>query len=156
MKKRRPNPRLVKIHRNYSIEEIAKLFDIHKNTVRHWLKNGLITIDDKRPLVILGRVLADFLQTRRAKNKRTCNPGELYCVRCRSPKPPAEGMAEYSPVTEKLGRLIAICPDCESIMNRNVSMARIQEFRSKMDITFPEAVQRIVERSEPSVNSDLE
>ncbi|MRS03279.1 DNA-binding protein [bacterium] len=156
MKKRRSNPRLVKIHRTYTIEEIAKLFGIHRNTVRHWLKDGLAAIDNKRPLLILGRVLAAFLQTRRVENKRTCKPGELYCVRCRAPKSPAEGMAEYLPVTEKFGRLIAICPDCESMMNRNISMARIQEFRSKMDINFPEALRRIVERCEPSVNSDLE
>ncbi len=32
MRKRRPNPRLAKIHRNYSVEEIATLYDIHKNT----------------------------------------------------------------------------------------------------------------------------
>lgn len=29
---RHPNPRLVKVHRNYSVEEIARLFGIHKNT----------------------------------------------------------------------------------------------------------------------------
>jgi hypothetical protein len=28
------NPRLVKIHRSYSVEEIARLFGIHKNTRR--------------------------------------------------------------------------------------------------------------------------
>lgn len=156
MKKRHPNPCLVKIHRSYTIEEIAKLFGVHKNTVRHWVKNGLTATDDKRPMLILGRVLAAFLQIRRVKNKRKCKPGELYCVRCHEPKSPAEGMAEYLPITGKLGRLVAICPDCESIMNRNVSMAQIEEFHAKMDITFPEAVQRIIERSEPSVNSDLE
>lgn len=64
MKKRHPNPRLVKIHRSYTIEEIAKLFGVHKNTVRHWMKNGLTATDDKRPMLILGRVLAAFLQTR--------------------------------------------------------------------------------------------
>ncbi|MDY0095691.1 MAG: helix-turn-helix domain-containing protein [Candidatus Vecturithrix sp.] len=156
MKKRHPNYRLVKIHHNYVVEQIAKLFGIHKNTVRNWMKEGLTAIDDKRPILIKGNVLAEFLSNRRKKNKQPCKPGELYCVRCRAPRLPAEGMAEYLPITEKLGRLIAICPDCESIMNRNVSMARIKEFRSKMDITFPEAVLRIVERSEPSVNSDLE
>ena len=97
MKRRHPNHRLVKIHRSYTVEEIAKLFGIHKNTVRHWVKEGLATVDDKRPMLILGHVLIAFLQARRVKNKQTCKPGELYCVRCRAPKSPAGDMAEYSP-----------------------------------------------------------
>ena len=155
MRKRHPNHRHVKIHRSYTVEEIARLFSIHKNTVRHWVKEGLATIDDKRPMLILGHVLTAFLQARRVKNKRTCKLGELYCVRCRAPKSPAGNMADYTPITEKFGKLVAICPDCNTIMNRNVSMARIGEFCEKMDISFPEALRHIVERDRPSVNSDL-
>jgi hypothetical protein len=34
---RYPNYRLVKIHRNYTVEEIARLLKVHKNTVRGWI-----------------------------------------------------------------------------------------------------------------------
>lgn len=155
MSKHHPNHRLVKIHRSYTVDEIAKLFGIHKNTVRQWMKGGLAAIDDKRPMLILGSVLVAFLQARRVKNKQTCEPGELYCVRCRAPRSPAGNMADYSPLTEKFGNLVAICPDCGAMMNRHVSIARIAEFHGKMDISFPEALERIVERAKPSVNSDL-
>jgi len=155
MSKRRPNHRLVKIHRSYTVEEIANLFSIHKNTVRHWVKEGLTSIDNKRPLLILGHVLVAFLQARRVKNKQTCKPGELYCVRCRAPKLPAGDMAEYSPITEQFGNIVAICPDCNAMMNRHVSLAKIGEFRGKVDISFPEALQQLRERVKPSVNSDL-
>ena len=154
MGKRHPNHRLAKIHRSYTVEEIAKLFGIHKNTVRHWVKEGLATTDDKRPMLILGHVLVEFLQARRAKNKRPCRPGELYCVRCRAPKPPAGDMAEYSTITEKIGNLIAICPDCNSIMNRHISLSRIGEFYGKMDISLPEALRQLIENSKPTVNCD--
>ena len=155
MAKRHPNHRLVKIHRSYTVEEIANLFGIHKNTVRRWVKEGLTTTDDRRPMLVLGCVLAAFLQARRAKNKKTCKPGELYCVRCRAPKSPAGDMAEYSPITEKFGNLIAICPDCNALMNRHVSLAKIGEFQGKMDISFPEAVRHLIERADLSVNSDF-
>jgi hypothetical protein len=155
MRKRRPNHRLVKTHRNYRVEEIADLFGIHKHTVRAWVKDGLPTCDDKRPILILGHVLAAFLQARRARNKKTCRPGEIYCVRCRAPKFPAGDMVEYQPVTAKLGNLIAICPDCDSIMNRRVSMAKLGQVQGKMDITFPEALRRVSESNKPPVNSDL-
>jgi hypothetical protein len=155
MKKRHPNHRLVKIHRNYTVEEIAELFGIHKNTVRHWVKAGLATSDDKRPMLILGHELAAFLQGRRAKNKRPCKPGEIYCVRCRAPKFPADDMADYTPVTEKFGNLIAICPDCYAIMNRRVSLGKIDQMRGRMAISFPQALRHIVESNKPTVNSDL-
>ena len=155
MQKRHPNHRLVKIHRSYTVEEIAELFAIHKNTVRRWVKSGLATSDDKRPMLILGIDLVAFLQARRTKNKRPCRPGEIYCVRCRAPKFPAAKMAEYAPVTEKFGNLVAICPDCGAIMNRRVSLARIGQMRGGMDISFPQALEHLVESAKPTVNSDL-
>jgi hypothetical protein len=154
MGKRHPNYRLVKIHRSYTVEEISKLFGNHKNTVRRWVKEGLATNDDKRPMLILGHVLVTFLRERRARNKRSCRPGELYCVCCRASKPPAGDMAEFSPINEKFGNLIAICPDCDSIMNQRVSLSRIGEFYGKVDISFPEALPQLIERAKPTVNSD--
>ena len=150
-----PNPRLVKIHRNYTVEEIAHLFDIHRNTVREWVKRGLPTNDDKRPMLILGRELYAFLQARRAKSKRPCGPGEIYCVRCRAPKAPAGDMADYQSLTATLGNLSAICPDCDAIMNRRVSLAKLERIRGQMDITLPQALRHIGNSVPPSVNSDL-
>jgi len=49
MGKRLPNPRLVKIHRNYTIEGIAALLDVHKNTVANWIKQGLPICGKNRP-----------------------------------------------------------------------------------------------------------
>ena len=155
MKKRHPNHRLVKIHRSYTVEEVATMFGIHKNTVRQWVKRGLATVDDKRPMLILGHVLVEFLKARRTKNKQKCKPGELYCVRCRSPKRPAGDMADYSPITDKIGNLIGICPDCEAIMNRHVSLATIELVRGNIDISFPEGLRHIIDRHNPTVNSDF-
>jgi excisionase family DNA binding protein len=155
MSKRHPNPRLAKIHRNYTVEEVAGLFGVHRNTVREWVRRGLPTNDDRRPMLILGRDLVAFLRARRAKNRRTCRSGEIYCVRCRAPKAPAGDMADYEPVTETLGNLTAICSDCEAMMYRRVSLAKLEQVRGKLDITMPQALPHIDESAQPSVNSDL-
>lgn len=155
MKKSHPNPRLAKIHRNYTVEEIASLFGIHRNTVREWVKRGLPTTDNRRPMLILGADLVAFLQARRVKNKRTCKPGEMYCVRCRTPRAPAGDMADYQPLTATLGNLIGICSTCDTMMYRRASLARLGEVRGKLDITLPQALPHIDESAEPSVNSDL-
>jgi hypothetical protein len=155
MGKRHPNHRRVKIHRSYSAKEIAGLFGTHKNTVSAWIKAGLPICDNKRPVLILGRDLAVFLRARRARNKRPCRPGEIYCVRCRAPKCPAGDMADYLPVTETIGNLMAICPDCNCIIYRRVNLAKMGLVQGKMDITFPQALRRLVESNQPTVNSDL-
>jgi Helix-turn-helix domain len=155
MRKRRPNYRLVKIHRSYTVEEAARLFGTHKNTVRAWVKAGLPTSDSRRPTLVLGRDLADYLRARRTKNKSPCQPGEIYCVRCRAPKRPAGDMADYQPITASLGNLIGICPDCEGLIYRRASMAKVPEIQGNLDITFSEAERPLNESNFPSINSDF-
>lgn len=152
MSKRHPNYRHVKIHRTYTTEEIAELFGTHKNTVRNWHKNGLAAIDDKRPMLFHGKILAAYLQAKRTKHKRPCKVGEIYCIRCRAPKVPAGDMAEYQAITATVGNLLAICPDCELMMNRRISISKLDQFRRQMDITLPQALQHINESGDPTVN----
>jgi len=155
MKKRLYNPNLAKLHRSYTVEEVADLYEVFKGTVRNWIKAGLPVLDDKRPMLILGKDLAAFHQARRTKNKRKCQPGEIYCVRCRAPKAPAGNMADYRIITDKIGNLVGICPDCDKLINRRVSLAKLEQVRGKLDITLPQALQHITDSNQPSVNSDL-
>ena len=141
---------------SYTVEEVARQLGTHKNTVRAWVKAGLPTSDGKRPMLILGVDLAAYLQARRKKNKRPCQPGEIYCVRCRAPKQPAGDMAEYQSITEQLGNLEGICPDCDLMIYRRASMAKLAEIRGKLDISFTEAQRRVIDSDCPTVNSDLE
>ena len=124
---RRVNPRLVKIHRNYSVEEAANLLGVHKNTVRAWIKCGLSAIDDRKPILMLGRELREFLERRSRSRKRSCQPWEMYCLRCRDPKTPDGDMVDYEPMSDTDGRLIALCPDCGSLMNRFARVSRLGE-----------------------------
>lgn len=156
MGKRHPNPRLAKIHRNYSVEEVAELCGVHRNTVRQWVKHGLPINDDRRPMLILGRQLVAFLLARRAKNKQTCKPGELYCLRCRAPRAAAGEMADYQPITATGGNLVAMCSCCEGIMYRRVGLAKIEQIRGHLDIAMRQALPHIGESAKPCVNSDFD
>ena len=134
MSKRNANYRLVRIHRTYTVEEAAMLFDVHKNTVRAWLKAGLPACDTRRPTLILGNVLASFLRARRVSNKHPCKPGEMYCFRCRTPRLPAGNMADYEPKTDRTGDLVGICPVCSTMMYRRASFARLAQSKGNLEI----------------------
>ena len=141
---RRLNPNLAKMHRNYTVEEIARLFGVHKNSVRAWIKAGLPVCDAKRPALILGTDLRDYLREKRAERKRRCGADELYCLRCREPRRPAEGMIDYIPMTAATGRLNSLCPVCTAVMNRYVSSTDLLEMiRAKLDVQIPKSQQRI-------------
>lgn len=142
---KRPNPNLAKIHRNYTVEEVADLFSIHKNTVRLWVKNGLATNDDKRPMLILGSNLRVFLQAKRKSKKRKCLPFEIYCVRCRLPQLPAENMVDYEPINCSMGRLIGLCPSCGGVINKYFNVAQLEQIQGKLDFTLPKALKHINE-----------
>ena len=106
MAKRRYNPRLAKIHRSYTVEDVVTLYDVHKNTVRKWIKDGLLTCDNKRPTLILGQHLQEFLIRKRKKNKSSCPPGTIYCVSCKTPQKPVGGIVNYLPTSDTRGMLI--------------------------------------------------
>jgi hypothetical protein len=127
-KPRHPNFMLVKIHRNYTVEEIASLFGKHENTVREWLKDGLQPIDKSRPTLVYGQVLVDFLKARRSAGKRPCPPGHLYCFKCRAPKPPEDGVVTVQPVSDGVSSVAAVCPTCGGTMHRRASNHRLKEF----------------------------
>jgi hypothetical protein len=153
---RRYNPRRVKIHRSYTVEEVAQLFRVHKNTVRAWVKAGLQTIDERRPTLILGHVLARFLHERRQRTRQRCQQGRLYCVRCRAPKEPAARVAEYVPITPISGNLRGRCGDCGAVMWRRASLRSLSAVAGALNVAFQQAQQRIDDTTSPSLNRDFD
>ncbi len=145
-------PRGVKVHRNYSVEEAAQAVGVHKNTIREWIRRGLPVIDDRRPILILGRELVDYIRRRRTSNKKPCGPGQLYCVRCRRPQCPAGGMADLVSLKGGTGNLVGLCPTCGTLMYRRVSLSKFASARGALEVRVLEAVQHIGESLTPSVN----
>lgn len=155
MSAKRINPRLVKLHRSYSVEETSRLLNVHKNTVRGWQKRGLEAIDTSRPTLFQGRALRAFLERERAGRKCPCPPGTMYCFRCRTPRPPALGMVDCVPLNSASGNLKAICATCETLMHRRIRLAALDAIMPGIAIQFSEASSRLTGRTAPSLNCDL-
>jgi hypothetical protein len=150
-----PNYRLPKLHRNYSVEEAATLLGVHRNTVRHWIKRGLPVVAG-HPILILGGALRTFLDQQREQRKRRCNAAEIYCLRCREPRVPAEGLVEYQATGPNRGRFIALCPHCGSVMYRSANPSRLPKILAALAGAVPIAPRHIGEREQAIVNRDSE
>jgi hypothetical protein len=151
---RHPNPRLTKIHRSYSVEEVSRLLAVHKNTVRNWLREGLASIDDQRPIVVAGLELRRFLTERRTRTKQVCGPGRIFCLPCRAPKIPAGNMAECIVASITAGSLQGICPDCDRMIYRRVNLQKLEAIRGDLDITVTQGGRRLEGTTKPNVNCD--
>lgn len=134
--KKRFNPNLAKLHRSYTISEVAGLYQVHKNTVSNWIKAGLPICDTIRPTLILGNDLRCFMQERRAKQKRKCRIDEVFCLRCKSPVRPVDGLVEYKQLTPSRGCLSGLCPVCTCLINKYVSVSKLDVIRQHLNITI--------------------
>jgi integrase len=153
---RYPNPHLVKIHRSYTIDEVQRALGVHENTARNWAKAGLPLCDDRRPILILGCHLLEFLSGKRKQRRFKCGPGQFPCLRCRVARAPAPGMIDLRPMTSTTGNLVARCSVCETIMYRRVNLARFHLSRGNFQVTLPESLQHIDESRSVSVSCDLQ
>jgi hypothetical protein len=139
MAAQRFNPNSVKLHRAYSVGELADRLGVHKHTVRHWQCEGLKPIDDNRPTLFQGATVRAFLRNRNANRKRPCPPGTMYCFRCRSPRSPALGMVDYTPFNAVSGNLKAICATCDTIMHRRARQALLATVLPGFEVQITQA-----------------
>jgi Helix-turn-helix domain len=153
---RRPDHRPVKVHCSYLIEEAADVLHVHKNTVRAWIRTGLPLVDRKRPYLIRGEDLIAYLKRRHAQNKRPCGPGQIYCLRCRTPQTPGGDMADYVARTDRTGDLIGICPRCEMMIYRRISWAHFAEVCGTLEVRITQPHLRLSEGTCLSVSSDFD
>jgi hypothetical protein len=137
MARHRPDRRRIKTHRIYTVDEAARTVGTCKATVRRWIKSGLQTIDARKPLMIRGIDLRDFLDAR-AQPKHRCPPGQCYCVKCRASQAPDGGMAEFVQLTPTNGNLRGLCPMCGGWMYRRTSFTQLEQIRSVVEVTIVE------------------
>ncbi|WP_417514816.1 helix-turn-helix domain-containing protein [Minwuia sp.] len=126
------------MHRNYTVDEAARLLNCSKSTIRRLIAKGLPVIKDQKPHLILGSDLIEFLKKQRRPKVR-CGPGEFYCLRCRAPRQPALGMVEIRSRNVSSLNIRALCDVCQAVMHRRVSERQMPSFSANFEISDPQA-----------------
>ena len=151
---KRINPRLAKLHRSFTVFELAELLGVHRNTVRQWIKEGLPVLDGAKPILILGSEFQAWWAKRTNARNRPCQPGQLYCFKCREPKAPAFGMVDYTAKNAVTGNLKAMCETCGTMMHRRTRRADIAARMPGLDVQIMQAPSSIDAQTHPSSNCD--
>lgn len=126
-KKRKYNTRLIKQTLSYSTQDIVSLFGLHKRTVQEWHTQGLPRIDDRKPFLVLGSDLKEFLDKRQGSRRRHCQPNEFYCFKCRSPRTCWENVVDIKFLNEKRLMIIGVCAQCDTPLNKISSPKKLDE-----------------------------
>jgi hypothetical protein len=153
--KRSYNTCLIKRDFSYSVHEIADLYALHPQAIRRWIKHGLRRIDDRRPILIHGTDLIEFLETRQKARKRRCRHDEFYCCRCREAR-----RAKYNQVVIEIRNrrqlnISASCELCGTCMNRAGTVCRIAEY-AKTFVALTVLDRRIDDRARAPVTCHLD
>jgi hypothetical protein len=111
----------------------------------------LPSISDRKPFLILGADLADFLEGRRAR-KQPCKLNECFCFTCRAPRAAAADMADFIPLSSTSGNLRALCCACTGVIYKRVSVAKLSQLGAILEVTIMQARERIGEMTMPSTN----
>lgn len=152
--KRKPSYRRVKIHRYYTVDEASRALGRSKGTIRRWIKtDGLPAITDHMPHLILGRDLADYLQSQTAPRFKL-QRDEWFCLKCKVPRRAALGMADFVPRTSTVGSLSALCETCSRMMFKAIATSRLPAFELVLDISFQIAPAHLNDVAEPTSCSD--
>jgi excisionase family DNA binding protein len=144
----------IKIHRNYTVEEVARRLGVAKATVRRWINNGLPALKDRKPMLVLGADLAIFLSASKVP-RQSCLPQECFCLRCRAPRLPAGYSVKFVPLTPTNGNMRANCSTCRTIMHKRIRRDVIESLRPTLNVSYVHAQEPIRGSVNPSVNVNL-
>jgi hypothetical protein len=154
-RKRRYNVRRIKATWPYTVQEIADLFNIHKNAVLQWLKEGLHADRGQRPYLIRGDELTRFLNQRQNGKRQQCAPSQFFCFKCRMPREAYLGIADIAIESPTRFRIKALCSVCDTSINKVQSVRNLPKIKTIFHIQQLTG-EHLLECAGLRLNSDLE
>jgi len=133
-KKKTYRTNVIKESLNYCVKDIAERFCVHKRTVQTWLKEGLPAIKDKKPYLVLGYELKEFIKNRQQKRKVPCKVDELYCCKCKAPRKSLNNTVDIKILNEKKLLIKGVCPVCNIKTNKILSIKSISEIQTTFTV----------------------
>lgn len=116
----------------YTYDEAGQTVQAHPGTIRQWVKKeGLRLLSSEKPNLILGSDLKAFLINKKAKRCVIVPPGQVYCMKCKTPQEPKPTSVEFVVTESGAMRLKASCTSCGRKLSKTLSSEMYNFFKSQ-------------------------
>ena len=101
---------------SYTIKELSDCLDVNEKTCLRWIESGMpIVPGGKKPLLMLGSEIKDFLKKKDSKKKVKLKRNEFYCLTCKAAR-----SAKRGSIKKLQKQKMAICRVCSGKMSRTI------------------------------------
>jgi len=118
----------IKYWYSYDLEEACDLLNVHPQTIRDWIRDGLAVNQQPGITLIYGNDLKKFLGKLNQSQKRPPKFDQMLCMSCKDAKDAFKKQICLKHIRNLL-EAKAICRDCKGKMNRNYKLKNISELR---------------------------
>jgi len=125
---KRANPMAVKSALTYEISEAAAALGKTPATIRNWVKDGLPIMSSKKPYLISGAALREYLRAKYKAAKSPLGPNEVFCLSCKTGRTPRAMIVTITAISAKTSLLKGQCSHCGAPATRMVSTAKTPEW----------------------------
>ncbi len=132
---KRANPMAVKAALTYDINEAALALDKTPATIRNWHKDGLVVMSSRKPFLISGAAIQEYLRARYKAAKRPLGPDQLFCPSCRAGRKPWAMAVTITPMASSTSLLKGVCESCASGCTRMIANRNVDTFAAVFTIT---------------------
>ena len=150
---RRYNTRIIKQTLTYSAHELGERLKVTPNTITHWRKLGLRSIDDHKPYLYRGSDVVAFLEGQFQKQRHKCRPNEFFCCRCRAPRRSLGDMVDIHFQTDTRLMIIGVCVACDVKIHKGGSVKKLPDIQA-LFITHTPLPIRLIGTTQSLVNCD--
>lgn len=131
---KRANPMAVKAALAYEIDEAAAAVGKTPATIHNWIRDGLPVMASKKPYLISGAAIREYLRQKYKKSKSPLAPDELYCFSCRTGRKPLGMIVRAYPNNAKTTNLKGQCDHCGGNAGRIIANAEAAAFAETFDV----------------------
>ncbi|CUH65738.1 hypothetical protein TG4357_02031 [Thalassovita gelatinovora] len=125
---KRANPMSVKAAMSYEIGEAALALGKTPATIRNWIKDGLPVMSSRKPYLISGAAIREYLRAKYKSAKRPLDADQLFCPSCGCGRRPLNSLVTIQALTVPTSLLKGICEHCGGTNTRMISTARLSDF----------------------------